>query len=190
MHGMKWIEGVDTTRHAMVILGRRLNTIDDKFKTLEDFTLEKNDNIRKKLEAPGGAVTSNGDREAKIEAPKPPMLKGVRDTPECNKVKSDENKINNVVLYLLVMAMLWWSCKESEIGKGLCTINTLERFREEFKKTLFPNNIIYEAKHKFRELKQTDNIRAYVKKFTILTLQIPNLTDEDMLFPFMNELRN
>ena len=38
-------------RQAVEILGRRLNGEDKKFKTLEDFSLEENDNIRKELEA-------------------------------------------------------------------------------------------------------------------------------------------
>ena len=50
------------------------------------------------------------------------------------------------------------------------------------------NNVIYEAKRKFRELKQKGSIRAYVREFTSLTLQIPNLTDEDMLFHFLDGL--
>ena len=46
--------------------------------------------------------------------------------------------------------MLWWRRKESDIKKGTCTINTWELFREEFKKTFYPNNVIHEAKRKFR----------------------------------------
>ena len=53
---------------------------------------------------------------------------------------------------------------------------------------VLPNNVIYEAKRKFRELKQKGSIRAYVREFTSLTLQIPNLTDEDMLFHFLDGL--
>ena len=45
-------------------------------------------------------------------------------------------------------------------------------------------------KRKLRELKQTGSIRAYVKEFTILTLQIPQLTEDDMLFTFMDGLQN
>ena len=58
------------------------------------------------------------------------------------------------------------------------------------KEGLLPNNIIYEAKHKFRELKQKGSIRAYVREFTSLTLQIPNLMDEDMLFSFLDGLQS
>ncbi|KAH0746915.1 hypothetical protein KY285_008572 [Solanum tuberosum] len=88
------------------------------------------------------------------------------------------------------MAMLWWRRKEAEIRKGTCTINTWEQFREDFKKAFFLNNVIYEAKRKFRELKQMGSVRAYVQEFTTLTLQIPNLTDDDMLFHFMDGLQN
>ena len=34
----------------MEILGQHLNVVDDKFKNLEDFTLEETDNFRKKLD--------------------------------------------------------------------------------------------------------------------------------------------
>ena len=40
------------------------------------------------------------------------------------------------------------------------------------------------------ELNQSSSIRAYVQEFTTLTLQIPNLTDEDMLLHFMDGLQN
>lgn len=153
--------------------------------------------------ADGRCVGIAGEREAKIEAPKPLVFKGVRDAQEvenflwhsenyfkCNKVRSDDTKINTAVLYLTEMAMLWWKREESEIEKGLCAIDTWEQFKGEFKKAFFPNNIIYEAKRKFRELRQTSSVRAYVKEFTTLTLQIPNLTDDDMMFLFMDDLQN
>ena len=53
---------------------------------------------------------------------------------------------------------------------------------------VLPKNVIYEAKRKFRELKQNWSIHAYVREFTSLTLQIPYLTDKDMLFHFLDGL--
>ena len=53
-----------------------------------------------------------------------------------------------------------------------------------------PNNVVYEVKRKFRELKQMGSIWAYVKEFIPLTLQIPNLIEQDMLFHFMDGLQN
>ncbi|TMX02943.1 hypothetical protein EJD97_019204 [Solanum chilense] len=49
--GEDWVARVEVARRAVEILGRRLNASDIKFKTLEDFTLEENDNIRQELEA-------------------------------------------------------------------------------------------------------------------------------------------
>ena len=133
-----------------------MNGADRKFKTLEDFTLEENKNIRKELEARqraefetkeaitslevrlvealkedrevGGSTSLDREREARVEFPRPPMFKGVRNTQEvenfrwdlenyfkCNRVRSDVNKINTAVLYLSDMAMLWWRRKDSDI---------------------------------------------------------------------------
>ena len=151
----------------------------------------------------GGLASPDRDREDMVEAPNPPIFKSARDSQKvenflwhlenyfkCSPMRSDENKINTVVLYLSEMAMLWWRCKEAEIGKGTCTINKWEQFRKEFKKNFFPNNVVYEVKCKFRELKQMGSIWAYVKEFTTLTLQLPNLIEEDMLFHFMDGLQN
>ena len=53
-----------------------------------------------------------------------------------------------------------------------------------------PNNIIYEAQRLFIQVKKTSSMHAYVQEFTTLTLQIPNLTDEDTLFHFMDGLQS
>ena len=66
----------------------------------------------------GGSTSLDREREARVEAPRPPMFKGVRDAQEvenflwqlenhfkCNRVQSDVNKINTAVLYLLEMLM-------------------------------------------------------------------------------------
>ena len=94
------------------------------------------------------------------------------------------------MLYLSDMTMLWWRHKESEIGKGSFIIYTWEKFQEDFKKVFFPNNVVYEAKRKFRKLKQKDSMHECVQEFITLTLQIPNLTYEDMLFHFMDGWKN
>ena len=73
-----------------------------------------------------GSSSLDHDKDAKVEAPNPPMFKGAHDAQEvenflwylenyfkCNMQKSDENKINTVVLYLLKMSMMWWRHNES-----------------------------------------------------------------------------
>ena len=95
----------------------------------------------------GGSTSLDREREARVEAPKPPMFKGVRDTQKvenflwylenyfkCNRVRSDVNKINAGVLYLLEMPMLWRRRKEFDIKKGTCTMNSWEQFHDDFNK--------------------------------------------------------
>ena len=183
-------EAITSLEFRLMNTLRTIETLKDEVKTLKEGVKV------------GGLASPDRDREDMVEAPNPPIFKSARDSQKvekflwhlenyfkCSPMRSDENKINTVVLYLSEMAMLWWRCKEAEIGKGMCTINTWEQFHEEFKKAFFPNNL-YEVKRKFLESKQTGIIWVYVKEFTTLTLQIPNLTDEDMLFHFMDRLQN
>ena len=68
----------------------------------------------------GGSTSPDRDREPRVDDTKTPIFKGVRDAEEidkflwqlgyyfkCSQVRSDENKINIVVLYLSEMAMPW-----------------------------------------------------------------------------------
>ena len=48
--GEEWVVRVEVVRKIVEILGRHINVADDKFKTLEDFTLEETKKIRKELE--------------------------------------------------------------------------------------------------------------------------------------------
>uniref|UniRef100_M1D3C1 Uncharacterized protein n=1 Tax=Solanum tuberosum TaxID=4113 RepID=M1D3C1_SOLTU len=48
--GEEWVARVEVSRQAVEVLGQRMNMADGKLKTLEDFTLEETENIRKELE--------------------------------------------------------------------------------------------------------------------------------------------
>ena len=77
--------------------------------------------------------------------------------------------------------------KELEIWKWLCTIDTWKQFQVEFKKTLFPINIIYEANHKLGSWSRQATLGRTWRSSTTFTFQIPNL-NEDIFFHFMDEL--
>ncbi|XP_075077859.1 uncharacterized protein LOC142164236 [Nicotiana tabacum] len=99
-------------------------------------------------------------------------------------------KIRAATMYLTDTAMLWWRRKKSEMERGTCSINNWEQFKFELKRQFYPQNIVNEARRYLRELKQTTSIREYVKQFTKLILQIPNMTSDDLLFYFMDGLQN
>ncbi|XP_012859014.1 PREDICTED: uncharacterized protein LOC105978142 [Erythranthe guttata] len=101
----------------------------------------------------------------------------------------ETTKVRTSSLYLSDTAMLWWRRKHADIEKGICRIDTWEEFKRELKRHFYPENVVYEARRKLRELKQRSSICEYVKEFTTLTLQIPNLSEEDLLFHFTDGLQ-
>ena len=75
-------------------------------------------------------------------------------------------------------------------GEGYLQHNHMEIFQKrELKRQFFSENVVYEARKKLRELKHKSTISDYVKEFTTLTLQIPNLASEDALFFFIDGLQ-
>ncbi|GJR66825.1 putative retrotransposon gag domain, aspartic peptidase domain protein [Tanacetum coccineum] len=65
----------------------------------------------------------------------------------------------------------------------------LAEFVADFKKQFYPENAKNEAKSQLRKLKQSGTIREYVMEFTTLVLEIPELSDQDSLFYFLNGLQ-
>nr|GEZ05333.1 hypothetical protein [Tanacetum cinerariifolium] len=79
--------------------------------------------------------------------------------------------------------------KYGDIERGTTTIDTWAEFMADFKKQFYPENAKNEAKSRLRKLKQSGTIREYVKEFTTLVLEIPELSDQDSLFYFLDGLQ-
>ena len=73
--------------------------------------------------------------------------------------------------------------------KGICTIGTWKDFKREIKRQFYPEDVAYLARKNMRRLKHTGSIRDYVKEFSSLMLEIPNMTEEELLFNFMDNLQ-
>lgn len=187
---------------AHASLEKKIEALEGKFMGLLETMNAEIKELRKAIQQ-GRLVAPAEEREDKIVAPKPPTFKGARDAQEVenflwhvekyfkyNKVSSEDAKIDTAVLHLDEMALLWWRRKDAEIEKGLCTIRTWEQFKAEFKKAFYPNNVVQEARRKLRELRQRGSMKAYIKEFTTLTLQIPDLSDEVLLFFFTDGLQS
>ncbi|RVX15091.1 hypothetical protein CK203_008029 [Vitis vinifera] len=65
----------------------------------------------------------------------------------------------------------------------------VEDFRREIKRQFYPEDVAYLARKNMRRLKHTGSIRDYVKEFSSLMLEIPNMTEEELLFNFMDNLQ-
>ena len=70
--------------------------------------------------------------------------------------------------------------------KGTCSINTWEEFKVDLKQQFYPENAEDEAWGKLWRLTQKGSLRDYVKEFSDLLLEIPNMDEKDSLFSFMD----
>ncbi|CAL5430771.1 unnamed protein product [Camellia sinensis] len=157
--------------------------------------------ICKRAVASGGVATNVGFTP-RLEAPKPKEFDGKRDAKELDdylwhleryfealNLNDELAKVRTASLYLTKLAGVWWRRKHAEMERGICTISLWEQFKNELMRQFYPENVAYEARLKMRELKHTHSIRDYVQEFSGLMLQIPNMTDDDLLFNFTAGLK-
>ena len=167
-------------------------------KTVED--LQADVVLCKRSMANGGGEASH--HAPKIDVPKPSPFVGKREARAVDdflwemeqylegvKITDDDSKIKMATRYLKDTAALWWRRRYGDIERGTCTINTWADFVVELKKQFYPENAKNEAKSRLRKLKQSGTIRDYVKEFTTLVLEIPELSDQDSLFYFLDGLQ-
>ena len=94
-------------------------------------------------------------------------------------------KVRTATLYLTHIITLWWRRRFANMEKGICTIETWENFKRQF----YPEDVAYLARKNMRCLKHTGSICDYVKEFSSLMLEIPNMTGEELLFNFIDNLQ-
>ncbi|KAK4258913.1 hypothetical protein QN277_005308 [Acacia crassicarpa] len=146
---------------------------------------------------------TSGAREVRLDLPKSKEFQGVRDAKEVENflwqmeryseslnLVDDATKVRTASLFLSDNAMLWWRRKHADMERGLCKVETWDDFKRELKKQFYPENVVYMARKRLRELKHKTTIQDYVRDFTTLTLQIPNLSSEETLFYFVDGLQN
>ncbi|RVX02929.1 hypothetical protein VitviT2T_020572 [Vitis vinifera] len=139
---------------------------------------------------------------SRVEVPKPHRFSGKRDAKELDNflwhmeryfeaiaLTDEAAKVRTATLYLTDTATLWWRRRFADMEKGICTIETWEDFKREIKKQFYPEDVAYLARKNMRCLKHTGSIRDYVKEFSALMLEIPNMTQEELLFNFMDNLQ-
>ena len=148
-----------------------------------------------------GAGTSGIVEAKRINVPKLKSFGGSRNAREVDNflwgldqyfgavgITEDDAKIRTATLYLTDTAMLWWRRRRGDVEKGTCTITTFDDFTKELQRQFYLENAEDEARARLRRLKHSESIREYIKDFTNLVLEIPDLPDKDALFNFMDGL--
>ena len=138
-----------------------------------------------------------------MEVPKPHMFSGKRDAKELDNflwhmeryfeaiaLMDEATKVRTATLYLTDNATLWWRRRFADIERGTCTIDTWDAFKREIKRQFYPEDVAYLARKSLKRLKHTGSIREYVKEFSTLMLEIPNMAEEELLFNFMDNLQS
>ncbi|RVX10842.1 hypothetical protein CK203_018202 [Vitis vinifera] len=139
---------------------------------------------------------------SRVEVPKPHRFSGKRHAKELDNflwhmeryfeviaLMDEATKVCTATLYLTNNATLWWCRRFADMEKGICTIETWEEFKREIKRQFYPEDVVYLARKNMRCLKHKGSIRDYVKEFFSLMLEIPNMTEEELLFNFMDNLQ-
>ena len=95
-----------------------------------------------------------------------------------------------MTLYLTDNATLWWHRRFFDIEKGTCIIDTWDAFKQEIKRQFYPDDVSYLARKNMKRLKHTSSICEYVKEFSTLMLEIPNMSEEELLLNFIDNLQS
>ena len=86
--------------------------------------------------------------------------------------------------------MLWWRRKHGDIEKGTSTMDTWDEFKQQLKKQFCPHNVEDVAMKKLRGLKHERSIKDYVGEFTSLMFDLPELSEKQKLFYFLDGLQS
>ncbi|RVW34490.1 hypothetical protein CK203_110300 [Vitis vinifera] len=171
----------------------------------EEFVSFQGKEVRQELAIYKAAVSARvmATQEAsRVEVPKPHRFSGNRDAKELDNflwhmeryfeaiaLTDEAAKVRTATLYLTDTTTLWWRRRFVDMEKGICTIETWEEFKREIKRQFYPDDVAYLARKNMRCLKHIGSIRDYVKEFSSLMLEIPNMTEEELLFNFMDNLQ-
>nr|CAN80201.1 hypothetical protein VITISV_038543 [Vitis vinifera] len=182
-----------------------LASMESRIEALATRMESRDQEVRQELAIYKAAVSARvmATQEAsRVEVPKPHRFSGKRDAKELDNflwhmeryfeaiaLTDEAAKVRTATLYLTNTATLWWRRRFADMEKGICTIETWEDFKREIKRQFYPEDVAYLARKNMRRLKHTGSIRDYVKEFSSLMLEIPNMTQEELLFNFMDNLQ-
>ena len=90
----------------------------------------------------------------------------------------EATKVRTTTLYLIDTATLWWRQRFADIERRTSTIDTWDAFKREIKRQFYPEDMAYLARKSLKRLKHTGSIHEYVKEFSTLMLEIPNMVED------------
>ncbi|KAL6312372.1 hypothetical protein AAG906_008044 [Vitis piasezkii] len=162
----------------------------EEFVSFQGKVLSMLASMESRIEALATRMESRDQEEAsKVEVLKPHGFSGKRDAKELDNflwhmeryfeaiaLTDEAVKVRIATLYLTDTTTLWWCRSFADMEKDICTIETWEDFKREIKRQFYLKDHI-------------GSIRDYVKEFSSLMLEIPNMIEKELLFNFMENLQ-
>ncbi|RVW89399.1 Oxysterol-binding protein-related protein 3C [Vitis vinifera] len=175
----------------------------EEFVSFQGKVLSMLASMESRIEALATRMESRDQEEAsRVEVLKPHGFSGKRDAKELDNflwhmeryfeaiaLTDEATKVRIATLYLTDTTTLWWRRSFADMEKDICTIETWEDFKREIKRQFYLKDVAYLARKNMRRLKHIDSIRDYVKEFSSLMLEIPNMIEKELLFNFMDNLQ-
>ncbi|KAK3007726.1 hypothetical protein RJ639_027908 [Escallonia herrerae] len=93
---------------------------------------------------------------------------------EALDIDDEEEKVQTTVMYLTDTTALWWRRRYTD---G-CDVNTWEKFKGELKMQLYLESIEDMAMINLRRLRQNGSIHQYVREYSTLLLEIPEMSEK------------
>ncbi|RVW95572.1 hypothetical protein CK203_039110 [Vitis vinifera] len=163
-----------------------LASMESRIEALATRMESRDQEVRQELAIYKAAVSARvmATQEAsRVEVPKPHRFSGKRDAKEL------DNFLWHMERYFEAIALTDEAAKVCRYGEGICHHRDVGGFQEGDQKAVLPRGLAYLARKNMRRLKHTGSIRDYVKEFSSLMLEIPNMTQEELLFNFMDNLQ-
>nr|CAN78625.1 hypothetical protein VITISV_041104 [Vitis vinifera] len=179
------------------VLGSQVQPVShEEFMSFQDkvTTMFANQEIRQELAIYKTTVSARvmATHEApRVEVPKPHTFSGKRDAKELDNflwhmeryfeaiaLMDEGTQVRTTNLYLTDNATLWWRQRFADIERRTSTIDTWDAFKREIKRQFYPEDMAYLARKSLKRLKHTGSIHEYVKEFSTLMLEIPNMVED------------
>ncbi|RVW64536.1 hypothetical protein CK203_040314 [Vitis vinifera] len=163
-----------------------LASMESRIEALATRMESRDQEVRQELAIYKAAVSARvmATQEAsRVEVPKPHRFSGNRDAKEL------DNFLWHMERYFEAIALTDEAAKVCRYGERHLHHRDVEDFKREIKRQFYPEDVAYLARKNMRRLKHTGSIRDYVKEFSSLMLEIPNMTQEELLFNFMDNLQ-
>ncbi|GFS29830.1 hypothetical protein Acr_00g0008700 [Actinidia rufa] len=109
---------------------------------------------------------------------------------EATNIREEDRKIKTTSLFLTDATALWWRRCHTDMERGTSTIATWDDFKKEIKRQFYLENSEHEARARLRRLTHKGTIRDYVKEFSKLILEIPDMSEKESLFTFIDGLQS